>query len=267
MNRKALFLILSFCLISTSAEAQQRKRSRQTPPKTSVTTQQTAVTKDGKTVILHSDGTWEYVKEGTLSPNISTPPSGRIATPPKSTKSYSFRSKKVAEGTAKKTIQLQDIDGDTIEGEIIGMVVQKIATTTSNDASGKPTYIAAYGLRNGSDATRIDEDGMHFNGGVAMMVLASQEGSQPQDGEVIVAYGQATPSSMEFNKPYLAYLPKGGTVQVKVVDAAANVTKNNILGTLGGTEINTLDPYLVIKTESGSVRLPVSQIVKFKSEE
>ena len=70
--KRPIFLVSILLLGLTAAFAtvsQQRKTQRQTQPKASQPkpatkpAQQIATTKDGKTVILKDDGTWEYVKE------------------------------------------------------------------------------------------------------------------------------------------------------------------------------------------------------------
>lgn len=65
-------VVLILLFLSTNAAQTRRPASPKATPKVSV---QTATTRDGRTVLLKSDGTWEYTDDP-ITPSAATPNSG-----------------------------------------------------------------------------------------------------------------------------------------------------------------------------------------------
>jgi hypothetical protein len=73
--KSAVLTIMAMMLIQTVIISAQTRRSNRAPvarPASQTATSQTAITKDGRTVILKSDGTWEYAQDAP-SPSASKP--------------------------------------------------------------------------------------------------------------------------------------------------------------------------------------------------
>jgi hypothetical protein len=73
--------LLTLLLVSTTLSQTRRTAAQKAPAKVSV---QTATTKDGRTVLLRSDGTWEYTDDPvapTISSNSPAPVLSASATP------------------------------------------------------------------------------------------------------------------------------------------------------------------------------------------
>lgn len=72
--RPLIIICCLFLLAPPSSSLSQTKRRKLSPSKPPQVSTQTATTKDGRTVLLRSDGTWEYSADPVLSPTASASP-------------------------------------------------------------------------------------------------------------------------------------------------------------------------------------------------
>lgn len=156
-------------------------------------------------------------------------------------------------------------NGQVVEGEIKGTIVLKsIGQSRSKEDPKVTVYSVQYALISGNEIDVIDEKGVHKTSNRFAFFSVSQENTPPDDNEVI-EIGVNMPSG-----PFsFGYTKKGGTVVrlggTKYESGGTNT--NTLLGEIrknpktGKTEIV---PAIEIVTSSGTVKIPVTEIVDFK---
>jgi predicted porin len=157
-------------------------------------------------------------------------------------------------------------DGQIVEGKIVGLVVQKdeAKEASSEKHPGQKSYTVSYDLTNGSDITAIDEEGVHQEGRLVAFLVASQEGSPPDDADAVKT-GVELPAGA-FS---LGQLKGDGTV-IRAGGQSRDkrrVKSNRLVGQYRvdpATKKGTLEPSLEVATAGGTVKIPVEEIVGFK---
>jgi hypothetical protein len=180
---------------------------------------------------------------------------------------YCFRRKgKAARGANNKALEGIKL----LEGNITGLIVQKgeIKESQSKDNPSKKSYAVSYELTNGSEIAAIDEEGVHQDGDKILSLTVSQEGTPPDDNEVLESGMNVSEQAM-MPPIIMVRTPAGGmVVRISGKSETRQRTSANVL--LGEYRLDPetkkarIIPALEVKTVSGVITIPVQNILTFK---
>lgn len=149
-------------------------------------------------------------------------------------------------------------DAQRVEGEIVGMIVQKSSGPQEKTKDGK--YIYTYFVAKGNDIEMIDNTGLfHAIGSKESLLVANIEKPDVPDMEFLQV--GLDPKSSGMPK-----LPSGGTLTHLTFESTKQASSTlRILGEFRWKkEGSELVPVLHVKTDSGETDIPIDQLVPFR---
>lgn len=215
-------------------------------------------------VALFSCGGRQSGEQSSGKPATGAP--GGQPTPTPSQDIYSFR-RKGSSGPAANSKPPEGIK--QVEGNIKGLIVQKgaVKESQSKDSPPKTSYTVSYELTNGSEIAAIDEEGVHQDSDSILFLNVSQEGTAPDDNEVLEAGMNISDQGM---MPILMARTPGGGLVVRVAGKSKLKQRTNTDALIGEyrldpqTKKGRIIPALEVTTDGGIVTIPVQNIPKFK---
>lgn len=204
--------------------------------------------------------------EQSVAKQASDPQQSAAQTPNAIEEVYAFRRK----GTAARTASNNPVEGiKLVEGNINGLIVLKgeVKESQSKDNPSKMAYTVSYELINGSEIAAIDQEGVHQDSDKIVFLNVSQEGTPPDDNEVLETGMNISEQAM---MPVLmARTPAGGLV-VRISGRSKSKQRTTTDALLGEyrvdpqTKKGRIMPALEVNTAGGMVTIPVQNIPKFK---
>ena len=169
-------------------------------------------------------------------------------------------------------------DGTTVEGKVLGQVIQKgeLEESPSEKHPDKKKYLVSYVITDGSEVAGIDEDGVRQDGRLIVIFVAAQEGSPPEDADVIETGfnppGAGGPVEEICHPEFGLCGPplKGGGAVLRVrlpLRGRHRVHSEQLVGQYRqdpATKKGRLEANIEVQTAAGTVKVPVVQIVAFK---
>lgn len=151
--------------------------------------------------------------------------------------------------------------GVVVEGEIIGLVVQKGDLKTS-DKDGKKSFAVTYHLSNGSEIATIDEAGVTKRGASFAFCSVSQDDTAPDDVDAVETCANMPAGAV------LGRYTKGGGQVVRLGGTLTKAGVPNSALVLGQFKMEggkgRIVPFLTLKTATGETTIRVPDIVPFK---
>jgi len=150
--------------------------------------------------------------------------------------------------------------GEIVKGQIIGLIIHRGDIKTVQQES-KITYKTTYDMINGREIVRIDEDGILKKGSHLVFLMVQQ--NEPINDETILAYIMKMPEGERVGTP-----PGGGTV-IRMAGTSRfkeQLYYEHLLGELREENSKvSLIPAILVKTSTGNVKIPLDEIVEFKT--
>jgi hypothetical protein len=156
-------------------------------------------------------------------------------------------------------------NGQVVEGEIQGMIVQKgeVKESPGEKDPSIRQYTVTYYVVNGSDIASIDESGVRKLSPTLAAIIVSQPGSAPRDADAVMS-GVTMPGGAMFGAT-----PAGGQV-IRVggtTREAGRASKERIVGEFRmdpGHKNPRIIPALEVSTARGKISIPVAELIAFK---